>query len=123
MAEKQTTIFKQLIFNVVLPAIIALLLLGILNYTNTKNILVNANEEKNLIISDEITHILELQDMALEILEGELNKRMEGISNRLVNEIFADTRNIESSDLKKLQKELRMNPEFEDIYIIRAESK
>jgi len=118
MAEKQTTIFKQLIFNVVLPAIIALLLLGILNYSNTKNILVNANEEKNLIISDEITHILELRDMALEILEGELNKRMESISNKLVNEIFADTRTIETADLNKLQKELRMNPKSEDIYII-----
>ncbi len=118
MAEKQTTIFRQLIFNVVLPAIIALLLLGILNYTNTKNILVDANEEKNLIISDEITHILELQDMALEILEGELNKRMESISNKLVNEIFANTGNIETADLNQLRKELRMNPEFEDIYII-----
>ena len=59
MAEKQTTIFRQLIFNVVLPAIIALLLVGFLNYTNTKNLMVHANEEKNLIISDEITHILE----------------------------------------------------------------
>jgi serine phosphatase RsbU (regulator of sigma subunit) len=118
MADKPTTIFRQLIFNVVLPAIIALLLMGFLNYTNTKSLLVNANEEKNLIIIDEITHILELQDMALEILEGELNKRMEGISNKLVNEIFATTEKIETADLKKLQKELRMNPDFEDIYII-----
>ncbi len=118
MIKKQTTIFRQLIFNVVLPAIIALLLLGILNYTNTKNILINASEEKNLIISDEITHILELQDMALEILESELNKRMETISNKLVNEIFKNTDNIESADLEQIRRELRMNSDFEDIYII-----
>ena len=79
MSNKQTTIFRQLIFNVVLPAIVALLLLGFLNYQNTKNILINANEERNQIISDEITHVFEMQDMALEILENELNKRMESI--------------------------------------------
>ncbi len=118
MTDKPTTIFRQLILNVVLPAVTALLLLGFLNYTNTKNILINASKEKNTIISDEITHILELQDMALEILEGELNKRMEAISNQLVNEIFRDTRNIETADLNRIRKQLRMNPDFEDIYII-----
>lgn len=118
MAEKQTTIFRQLIFNIVLPAILALLLLGFLNYTNTKNILVNASTEKNMIISDEITHIHELQDMALEVVEAELNKRMQTISDKLVYEIFRDTRDIESADLDKIRRELRMNPEFEDIYIV-----
>lgn len=118
MADKPTTIFRQLIFNVVLPAIIALLLLGFLNYSNTKNILVSASEDKNLIITDEITHILELQDMALEILEAELNKRMENISNTLVNEIFRNTKDIETADLDRIRRHLGMNPEFEDIYII-----
>jgi sigma-B regulation protein RsbU (phosphoserine phosphatase) len=118
MADKQTTIFKQLIFNIVLPAIIALLLLGSLNYSNTKNILVKSSEEKNLIIADEITHILELRDMALGILEAELNKRMETISNKLVNEIFENTANIETADLEQIRKDLRMNADIEDIYII-----
>lgn len=121
MSNKQTTIFKQLIFNVVLPAIIALLLLGFLNYQNTKIILLKANEERNLIISDEITHIYEMQDMAIEILENELNKRMESISSSLVNEYFRDTRNIEAADLNQLRKELIMNPDFEDIYVINQE--
>jgi serine phosphatase RsbU (regulator of sigma subunit) len=118
MASKPTTIFRQLIFNVVFPAILALLLLGFLNYQNTKNILVKSNEDKNLIISDEITHIFELQDMALAILENELNKRMESISNQLVNEIFRDTRNIETADLRQIRRQLIMNPDFEDIYVI-----
>jgi serine phosphatase RsbU (regulator of sigma subunit) len=118
MANKPTTIFRQLIFNVVFPAILALLLLGFLNYQNTKNILVKSNEDKNLIISDEIAHIFELQDMALSILENELNKRMENISNQLVNEIFSDTRNIETADLRQIRRQLIMNPDFEDIYVI-----
>lgn len=121
MSNKPTTIFRQLIFNVVLPAIVALLLLGFLNYQNTKNILIKSNEDRNQIISDEITHVFEMQDMALEILENELNKRMESISNRLVNEFFRNTRNIETADLDQLRRELIMNPDFEDIYVINQE--
>jgi len=118
MANKTTTIFRQLIFNVVLPAILALMVLGILNYQNTKNILVESSKDKNLIISEEIMHILELQDMALEILENELNKRMESISNQLVNEIFKNTGYIENANLEQFRRQLRMNPDFEDIYIL-----
>jgi len=116
--KKQTTIFRQLIFNVVFPAVIALVVLGVLNYQNTKKILVDSNIEKNRIISDEITSVHELQDMTLEILEDQLNEKMEIISNKLVNEYFRNTKNIETIDLYKIRNELGMNPEFEDIYII-----
>ncbi len=115
---RQTTIFRQLIFNVVFPAVGALLVLGVLNYQHTKNILIKANRNKNVIISDEIRNIHELQDFALEILQNDLNKRMELISNRLVNEFFVPTDNIETVDLYEIRDKLGMNPEFEDIYII-----
>ncbi|KPK86793.1 MAG: hypothetical protein AMS27_04255 [Bacteroides sp. SM23_62_1] len=116
--KQQTTIFRQLIFNVVFPAIIALVVLGILNYQNTKKILVNSNAEKNRIIYDEITSIHELQDVTLEILEDQLNKRMEEISNRLISEYFVNTGNIETVNLDDIRLGIGMNPEFEDIYII-----
>ncbi len=118
MRNRQTTIFKQLIYNVLGPAILALLVLGLTNYIKTRNILVNSNEEKNAIITNEITHIIELQDLALEILQNDLNKRMEEISNKLVHNYFRNTENIESADLRKIHKELGLDPEFEDIYII-----
>jgi sigma-B regulation protein RsbU (phosphoserine phosphatase) len=118
MMDRQTTIFRQLIINVVGPAVLALLVLGATNYVKTRKILVTSNEEKNAIIADEITHIIELQDLALEILENELNKRMEEISNSLVHDYFLKTENIELADLRKIQRELGLNPEREDIYII-----
>lgn len=118
LSKQQTTIFRQLIFNVVFPAIIALIVLGVLNYQNTKKILVNSNNEKNRIISDEITSVHELQDVTLEILEDQLNKRMEEISNRLVREYFNNTAHIETVNLNEIRREIGMNPEFEDIYII-----
>jgi len=118
ISKRQTTIFKQLIVNVVLPAVIAMVILGVLNYQNTKKILIHSNVEKNLIISDEITGVHELQDVTLEILEDQLNSRMENFSNKLVYEYFINTGNIETTDLNKVRQEIGLDPEFEDIYII-----
>jgi len=115
---RRTTIFKQLIYNVVIPVVIALLLLGILNLLNTRNNLVKSNNEKNYFISDEITHVLGFQDLALGILETNLNNKFEVYSNTLVNDIFADSRNIETVDLYQIQRDIGMNPDFEDLYII-----
>lgn len=116
--EKRTTIFRQLIFNIVLPAILALLLLGVLNYQQTKSILINASENESVIITDEIKHIHEMQDMALDILEEQLDKKMFGYSERLINDYFKSTYQIEKVDLNKIREELGINPSLGDIYII-----
>ncbi|MCF8380520.1 MAG: SpoIIE family protein phosphatase [Bacteroidales bacterium] len=116
--EKRTTIFRQLIFNIVLPAILALLLLGVLNYQNTKAILINSSENESLIITDEIRHIHEMQDMALDILEVQLDNKMREYSDRLIKDYFKNTNQIEQIDLNTVRLELGMIPESEDIYII-----
>lgn len=116
--SKRTTIFKQLILNVVFPAILALLVLGVLNLKQTLTILNEAGESKSAIISDEIRQVHELQDMAMMILEEEINPVLRDYSNQLVNNIFKNTDGIESADLAKIRQELGMDPEHEDIYII-----
>lgn len=121
MEKKRTTIFRQLILNVVIPAVIALLVLAVINYQNTKRILVESNTNKNEIISDEITKVLEFQDVAFEILETGLTEKMQEISTHLVNEIFKNTREIETADLNKIRKQLGMDPALEDIYVINQE--
>ncbi|MCK4345239.1 MAG: SpoIIE family protein phosphatase [Bacteroidales bacterium] len=121
MKKKRTTIFRQLISNVVIPAVIALLVLAVINYQNTKRILVESNTNKNSIISDEITKVLEFQDVAFEILETGLTEKMQEISTRLVNEIFKSTREIETADLNQIRKQLGMDPALEDIYVINQE--
>lgn len=121
MEKKRTTIFRQLILNVVIPAVIALLVLAVINYQNTKRILVESNTNKNYIISDEITKVLEFQDVAFEILETGLTEKMQEISTRLVNEIFKNTRTIETADLNQIRKQLGMDPVLEDIYVINQE--
>ena len=118
---RKTTIFKQLILNVVIPAVSALLILGAFNYTQTKSILIESSDTKNKIISEEVVDIMEIQDVALEIIEQYLNPIMESYSNELVHNYFKNTDNIEFSDLDEIREELGMDPEMEDIYIINKE--
>jgi serine phosphatase RsbU (regulator of sigma subunit) len=116
-ARRKTTIFKQLILNVMVPPILALLLLGILNYNHTRKILVEESIARNYIIGDEIIKVLEFQDVALNLVESRLNNRMEGLSNNIRNN-FKNTADIETLDLTTIQAKFGMNPIMEDIYII-----
>ncbi len=118
---RKTTIFKQLILNVVIPAVLALLILGAFNYNQTKTNLIDSIDTKNKIISEEIIHIMEFMELSLEVVEQELNPVMESVSNDLVHKYFKNTDNIEFADLDKIRAELGMDPEMEDIYIINKE--
>ena len=117
--DHTTTIFRQLILNIIVPVVIALLMLAILNYQNTKETLLEADKTKSFIISDEIIGILEFQDVALGIIEAPLDIQLEGFSSRLVNDYFSDSRNIESSDLYAIRRELGMDTLNQDIYVIK----
>ncbi len=93
-------------------------MLAVLNYQNTKDTLIEADHTKSFIISDEITGILEFQDVALGIIEAPLDIELEGYSNMLVNEYFNDTKDIESADLKQIRRDLGMDEQNMDIYVI-----
>ena len=115
---KRTTIFRQLILNIVLPAIIAMIILGILNFKQTINILIEACEKKNDIIVDEICHIYEMQELALEMLEDNLQPRMRYFSDLLVKDHFKSTNGIDTVKLDIIRKKTGMNADFEDISVI-----
>ncbi len=115
--QKRTTIFKQLTLNVMVPPILALLLLGFLNFNHTRKILIESSQERNYIIADEITKVLEFQDVALNLVETRFDKRMVELSQDINSKLINIT-DIEKYDLAKLQIDLGMNPIMEDIYII-----
>ncbi len=116
-AKRRTTIFRQLILNVMLPPIIALLVLGALNFSHTKDILIESNNKRNYIIGDEIINILEFNDIALDIIEKNLNKRISKLSFE-IRDYLATVPNPEKIDLNEVRKKFGMNPDMEDIYII-----
>jgi hypothetical protein len=116
--RKYTTIFKQLILNVIFPVVIALVLLASLNYIQTSRILTNASQTKNYVISNEIKHIMELQDIALETINQQKDSVLRRFSYQLVESYFAKTNNIEDVDLKKVRDEVGMSSKYYDIYVI-----
>ncbi|HAN79370.1 MAG TPA: hypothetical protein DCQ31_17185 [Bacteroidales bacterium] len=118
MQKKTTTIFKQLIANIIIPVVIALIILAFVNYTQTKQLLNTANEKQNLSLSDEIVNILAFQDESLRVIEESLNRRLEAFSDKLVFDYFKTTAQIKTADLHEIRNTLGMSETNEDIYII-----
>jgi sigma-B regulation protein RsbU (phosphoserine phosphatase) len=119
--NKRTTIFRQLILNVVIPAILALMTLGVINVQQTWSILAESSENKSTIISEEIKQVHEMQDMAMRIIEKQINPALEDFSTILVNDYFSNTDGIENVDLNLVRKKIGMDPAYQDIYVINKE--
>ncbi len=98
-----------------LPLMATLLLLAYFNYNRNKNLLVTANQEKNLRIQNEIKNVLSFQDISLQAVESDMDKYLRTMSDILVNEFFANTDSIEVASLEQIRHNLGMK---QDIYII-----
>jgi sigma-B regulation protein RsbU (phosphoserine phosphatase) len=121
MTSRKTTIFRQLIFNIVIPTLLALLIVAIYNFYNTRFLITKGNDEKNRIISNEITKILKFQDIAFDLIDGELNTRFKELSSILVNDYFSNTDNIKNLDIRAIANIVGLDPKNEDIYVISSE--
>jgi sigma-B regulation protein RsbU (phosphoserine phosphatase) len=118
MASRKTTIFRQLIFNIAIPTLLVLLVFAGINFKRTRSILISGTDEKNKLISNEVTKILKFQDIAFNLIDGELNNRFKDFSALLVNNFFANTNNIKDLNLRDIANEIGMDPLNEDIYVI-----
>ncbi|HSA04648.1 MAG TPA: hypothetical protein P5145_03545, partial [Tenuifilaceae bacterium] len=118
MKQQQTTIFRQLIYNIVFPVVIALIVLGVINFRNTRNILKESNSTRNNLISNELTQVLRFQDITLSILEENINPKLESVSRKLVMEYFKSTQKIKEADLKQIREQLGLDSNFYDLYVI-----
>ncbi len=118
MKQQQTTIFRQLIYNIVFPVVIALIVLGVINFRNTRNILKESNNTRNNLISNELTQVLRFQDITLSILEENINPKLENVSSKLVMEYFKSTSKIKEADLRQIREQLGLDPNFYDLYVI-----
>jgi phosphoserine phosphatase RsbU/P len=121
MISRQTTIFRQLIFNIVIPTLLALLVFASLNFQHTSTLIKKNNEEKNRFLANEVTKILKFQDIAINLIDDEFNNRFKVISEKLVSNYFANTHNIRDLDLRAIANEIKMDPVNEDIYVIDKE--
>jgi phosphoserine phosphatase RsbU/P len=121
MASRKTTIFRQLIFNIAIPTLLVLLVFAGINFRRTRSILASGTDEKNKLISNEVTKILKFQDISFNLIDGELNNRFKEFSSLLVNNFFSNTSNIKDLNLRDIANEIGMDPANEDIYVISTE--
>jgi phosphoserine phosphatase RsbU/P len=121
MKSRKTTIFKQLIFNVAIPTLLALLVFAVINFQRTRSILTSGTDEKNQLLSNEVTKILKFQDIAFNLIEEELNTRLKTLSNILVNQYFVNKNNPEEFNLREIANKIGMDTINEDIYVIRKD--
>ncbi len=115
---KQTSIFQQLIYNIVFPVVLALLLLGVFNFRNTRNMLKEHREMRNYLISDELVQVLRFQDITLQLIENQLDEKLEAVSDQVILNYLVNTKNIEAYDLYELRAKLGLSAEHYDLYII-----
>jgi phosphoserine phosphatase RsbU/P len=121
MAKRKTTIFRQLIFNIVIPTLLALLVFATLNFQHTNKLVKKGIDEKNIMLANEVTKVLRFQDIAVNIIDIEYTNRFRDLSSKLVNGYFANTENISKLDLSEIAKKIGMDPKIEDIYVISSD--
>ena len=97
---KITSINQQLLLNIVFPVILGLLIIGVFSYNNTKTILSINNETEQNFIYDEIRSFIELQFVALSIVEEPMEQRMRDYSSEMIHDYFKNTTSIENIDLR-----------------------
>lgn len=115
---KTTTIFRQLILNIIIPVVLALIALAIINFYTVSDIYQANTEQSNKELRANIETVLNSQDEQLQLIEKDLNRKLEKMSEYLVGKVFLNTDSIEIANLNRIRREIGMNPRKEDIYII-----
>ena len=118
MTSRKTTIFRQLILNIAVPTLLALLIFAVTNFQHTRNLINKGNDEKNRLLANEVTKILKFQDIAINLIDGEFSNRFKEFSSKLVNDYFTNATNLKDLDLRTIADKIGMDKVNEDIYII-----
>ncbi len=107
-----------MLINIVLPVIMGLIIIAIFSYRNTRTILNINNLTERDFIYEEIKSFIELELVALSIIEEPMEQQMRVYSKTLIEQYFKTTQNIENLDLLQIRNELEMDGELFDIYVI-----
>lgn len=112
------SITQKLVLTIVVPLVIILLSLGILNFFETKKIIDQLVQAEQAYIHNEIKSFMELQFVALDIIEEPIQHQMQNYSEQLVNNYYTSIETIEKTNLNHIREKLGMNPELYDLYVI-----
>lgn len=115
MNIKQQSIFSQLIKNILIPIVIVLITLSILYINYNYQVRTSFNEQKKLILIEELKTLIQFQDIALAMVEEQLTEEMKDFSHELVYNEFKNTTNIANTNLASLTEKYNSQS---DIYIV-----
>jgi HAMP domain-containing protein/GAF domain-containing protein len=115
---KTNSISRKIALTIVVPIIFVLLILGGVNYIDTKEILQALTRQEQEFVQDEIRSFLELQFVALDIIEDPIQAQMKTFSQQIVDKINNNTLDPQKGNLTKLREELGMDAIDYDLYII-----
>jgi len=122
MAIKKTTIFKQLIFNIIIPVVIALTTLALLNFYSIYDGIKIFNNTRKELIQEQVKSLLEYQDISLDIVEKNLNSHIKKVTKDIILEYKKNPEKLLQEDLAEIKNKWSMHKKNEDLYIINTET-
>ncbi|NOZ47239.1 MAG: HAMP domain-containing histidine kinase [Chlorobi bacterium] len=117
---KSYTIFKLLIKNIAIPVVLILFFLALLNLYHTKEILSESNKLKNEVVTNEIKYLLEFRDIALDLLEKNLDKEIKDKSDLIIHKYLNNVVDYSKVDLYKIRELVGLEAPVNDLYIINS---
>lgn len=115
--DKRTTIFRQLIFSVLLPVVILISGISVYNFYDKKNQVIENREEIVEQLQTETAEFLEFYDLTIFELEKSMSADAKMFSEKLVNDVFPESEGILTANLDSIKDEIGMTNR-QDIYII-----
>ncbi|MBI5218539.1 MAG: hypothetical protein HY958_06375 [Bacteroidia bacterium] len=111
-------VIRKVFLSIFLPVFLTLIVLSALNVYNFRNYSTNSKTSKNKDIFTDIIKAVEFQDLALNMIEGEIENRLKGFSDKLVNDIYPKMYGVDKANLQYIRKAIGMDIKNEDIYFI-----
>jgi serine phosphatase RsbU (regulator of sigma subunit) len=118
LLARKTTIFRQLVFNLIVPVTLALGLFSYISYYFNKLKLEEYYSEQRKFIVDEIKSLIMFYDYSMAVHEESFSGRMQKMSEKMQAVIAASGRSPEKLDLYKLSTQIGMDTTTEFVYII-----
>lgn len=101
MKSKKTTIFRQLIFNIIITLPVLFVFAGV-NFQINSSIRVNGSDKKDTINSNEVTEILKFLDIASNSIDPEGMSRFNKLSSILTKENFTNAVYNVEADMREI---------------------
>jgi serine phosphatase RsbU (regulator of sigma subunit) len=115
---KHTTVFRQLMLNIVTPLVLCVILFSCISYYYNKKELEKYYAESRQRIVEEVKNLLSLYDFSMSVHEHEYSGRMKSLSEGLADRFSKENIDPSKADLYRLVLDAGFDTTSEFVYII-----